>query len=124
MHFLVSLLASAALTAPGAPPPATAAFLAAVASGDLGAARARLSDSVVILDERSGSPVASSLEAFADSVRGCERTGLTWEIDQNDPARAAATATWSCAARPSADAFIWTDLTGVVHVQFGMRPLR
>ena len=102
------------------PPP----FHLAFPVHDLPAARAALSDAVMIMDERQGSPAASSLEAFANYVRGCARTDLTWDVEQGDASRAAITAAWTCPSRPRAEAMIWTDRTGVVHIQFGMRPMR
>ena len=81
MNLLVSLMAATVLAAPDAPPATATAFLSALASGDLPAARAGLSASVVIMDESSGTPASSSLEAFAEFVRACERTDLSWEID-------------------------------------------
>jgi hypothetical protein len=119
MVLVASLIATAALAAPESPPEAASIFLSAVASGDLRAARAALSEDVVIMDERRGDPVASTLEAFAGHVRGCERTGLTWDVDQEDRTRAAVTVTWACPSRPDAQAFIWTVRTRVVHIQFG-----
>lgn len=120
MVFVASLIAAAALAAPGPLPEAATNFLAAVAAGDLRAARAVLSEDVMIMDERGGRPDASTLEAFAGHVRGCRRTDLTWDIDQDDPARAAVTVTWTCPSRAGAEAFIWTDHMRVVFIQFGV----
>jgi hypothetical protein len=113
------MIAAAALAAPGPPPEAATNFRAAIAAGDLRVARAILSEDVVIMDERGAAPGASTLEAFAGRVRGCQRTDLTWDVDQDDRARAAVTVTWSCPSRAGAEAFIWTDRTHVVFVQFG-----
>lgn len=120
MLLVASLLTTAALAAPESPPEAASTFLSAVASGDLRAARAALSEDVVIMDEGRGDPVASTLEAFASRVRGCERSGLTWDVDEQDRTRAAVTVTWTCPSRADARAFIWTDRTRVVHIQFGV----
>jgi hypothetical protein len=120
MLLVASLIATAALAAPESPPAAASIFLSAVASGDLRAARAALSEDVVIMDESREAPVASTLEAFAGHVQGCQRTGLTWDVDQEDRTRAAVTVTWACPSRADAQAFIWTYRTRVVHIQFGM----
>lgn len=130
MNSWMSVLLAAALGPPDAPPappppdPPAAAFLTALASGDLTAARHRLAPEAVIMDDRAGDPVPSSLEAFADYVRGCERTGLTSEADAGPPARAAAAVTWTCPSRGEADAFVWTEERRVVWIQFRMRPVR
>jgi hypothetical protein len=117
---VAALIATAALAAPQPPPAAATSFLSAVASGDLSAARAALSEDAVIMDERRGTPVASTFEAFAGHVRGCERTDLTWDVDPDDRTRAAVTVTWTCPARAGAEAFIWTHGTRIVHIQFGV----
>lgn len=123
MNAWALLLVAAASAAPEAPPAAASAFLSAIASNDLGAARAGLSPDVLIMDATTGNFVGTSLEAFAGYVRGCERAELTWDYDQEDPARSAVSVTWTCPARPNAVAFIWTDPSGVVHIQFGMPPV-
>lgn len=122
MAFIASLVAAAVLLDPAPPPAAVTTFLSAVASGDLRAARGTLSPNVVILDDRNERPVGASLEAFAEYVRDCDRTDLTSEIDQADPARAVVSVNWTCPSGATAEAFIWTDATGVVHIQFGIPP--
>lgn len=130
MMSLISILVAATLAAPPPPPappapdPPAAAFLSAVASGDLPAARAMLAAEVVIMDDRAGNPAPSSLEAFADYVRGCERTGLTSEADAGPPARTAAAVTWTCPSRGNADAFVWSEETRIVWIQFRMQPVQ
>ncbi|HET9429150.1 MAG TPA: hypothetical protein VFO69_12400 [Allosphingosinicella sp.] len=118
---IISLLMAAALTAGDSPPAAAASFLEAVASGDLAAARALVSNDAMIVDESQGSP-SSSLEAFAEYVRGCERQDLTWDVDQDDPGRAASVVTWVCPSRAAVQAFIWTEQSKVVAIQFGPAP--
>lgn len=124
MHVLSSLLAIGASVSQASPPAAASAFLSAVDSGDIRAARAALSEDIVIMDDRLGSPVASSLEAFATYVHGCARTDLTWDVDQADATIAAVSVAWTCPSRPRAQAFIWTDRTGIVHILFRLRPPR
>ena len=119
---IASILVTIALAAPEARPAAAAPFLTAVASGDLGAARALLAEEVTIMDDRAGNPVASTLEAFADYVRGCERTGLFSDVDAGPPERAAASVTWTCPSREAANASIWTEGARVVWIQFRMTP--
>ena len=114
---ILSLVAAAAFAAQDVPPVA-AAFLDALAANDLTAARAMLSDDAMIVDESEGN-AASSLDIFAEHVRGCERTDLTWEVDQEDPTRAASVVTWTCPSGASAEAFIWTERAKVVAIQFG-----
>ena len=118
MQLILSLVAAAALAAQGVPPAAVASFLDAVAAGDLATARSILSDGAMIVDESEGND-ASSLDLFAERIRGCERTGLTWDVDQEDSARAASVVTWTCPSGASAEAFIWTERAKVVAIQFG-----
>src|SRR5947209_5754395 len=121
MIIFASLLVAAA---PGSPPAPASTFLSAVASEDLGAARGTFSDDVVIMDARGGHFADSSLAAFAAYVRGCARSALTWDVDADDPGRAAVSVAWTCPSRASAQAFIWTAGTRVVHIQFGLPPAR
>src|SRR5438067_1585466 len=114
MIIFASLLVAAAPVSPGSPPAPASTFLSAVASGDLGAARATFSDDVVIMDARGGHFVDASLDTFAVYVRGCERSELTWDVDADDPGRTAVSVTWTCPARANAQAFIWTAGTRVV----------
>ena len=117
MVLIASMLAAAA------PAPATA-FLTAVETGDLATARAALADNVVIMDERSGRPTASSLAAFAEYLHGCRRTDLSSEVDPDDATRAAATIGWACRGRPDAGAYVWTERARVVQIEFGSPPGR
>lgn len=117
-----SMAAAAAVAPPQSPPQMITSFLSAVASGDLRAARAALSADAVIIDERRTPPAHATLEAFAGHVQGCARTDLSSDVDPDDPARAAFTVTWTCPSRAGAQAFIWTDRTGLVFVQFGEAP--
>lgn len=121
MTLILSLVAAATLAAQNTPPAAATAFLDVVAAGDLAAARAMLSDDAMIVDESEGN-AGSSLDIFAEHVRGCERTDLTWDVDQEDPARAASVVTWTCPSGMPAEAFIWTERAKVVAIQFGTRP--
>jgi hypothetical protein len=106
-----------------APPPTATRLLDAVEAGNLDAARPLLSPDVMIMSEEGGEEAsASSIDQFARFVRGCRRSELTTETDAEDPSRAAVTVTWSCPSRTGAQAFVWTDPTGVVHIQFGPAP--
>ena len=98
-------------------PAPVATLLAALAGGDLPAARATLSDDVIILRgiERGA---ATSLEAFASHLRGCTRTGLYSDQDSEDRTRFAVTLSWTCPPRGNAQAYIWTAGGRVVHIQY------
>jgi hypothetical protein len=115
-----SLLAVVAFGAPASPPPAAVTLLSALESGDVSAARATLAQDVTIMDSSSGSDVASSIEALADYARGCRRGDVSVEYDSEDPRRGAVTVTCTCPTRAPGQAFVWTEGTRVVWVQFGM----
>ena len=117
---LLAVVALAAQDSEGIPPATASAFLSAIASDDLRAARALLSDDVTIMDDRRGDPVASTLEGFTAHVRDCERTELTWGVDRGDPSKAAITVAWTCPSREPASAFVWTDGAKVVWIQFNL----
>ena len=119
MTGLALLLAGAAFAQAPLPAPA-ASLLTAVEAGDLAAARATLAPDAVIMDESSGRPVASSIEALAAHLRGCERSDTWTDVDAEDPSRAAVTISWTCPGRAATQAFVWTFGAGVVHIQFGM----
>jgi hypothetical protein len=120
MMALAARSAMVALAAPVAPPPAAAALLSALESGDARAARATLAQEVTIMDSSSGSDVSSTLEAVAGYARGCRRSDLSVQYDSEDPRRGAVTVTWTCPAHSPGQAFVWTEGTQVVWIQFGM----
>jgi len=118
---LFSALLVAAAPAPADTPPAAATgLLTAVASGDLAAAGATLAEDVAIMDSSGASPAASSLDAFAASVRGCAQGEPSWDVDGEDRMRAAVTVRWTCPSRPGSEALIWTAGPRVVWIQFGL----
>jgi hypothetical protein len=109
MLIILSLLTAAIQEE--APPPTATRLLDAVEAGNLDAARPLLSPDVMIMSEEGGEEAsASSIDQFARFVRGCRRSELTTETDAEDP------------SRTGAQAFVWTDPTGVVHIQFGPAP--
>jgi hypothetical protein len=114
------LLALAAFSAAVDAPPPVSALLEAVRSGDLAAAQATLSEDAVIMDERSGEPVSSTLRAFVDAVRACEPGIVSAGRDEADPERAAATISWSCPSASRSESLVWTQGPRVVWIQFGM----
>ena len=99
------------------PPASATALLAAVASGDVEAARRTLTDDATIADSSSGRGAESSLEAFMGDVRGCTQVALSWE--NIEEGTGAGTVTWRCPSRQGTQALIWTDPRGVVWIQFG-----
>lgn len=99
-------------------PPAAAALLAAIAAGDLNAARGTLAPDVVIMRGIDTTPTGSSLEVFMGQVRGCARTQLQWETDAGDRSRTAVTVSWTCPPQRNVTAYIWTVGPRVVHIQF------
>ncbi|MDQ4086434.1 MAG: hypothetical protein M3177_00230 [Pseudomonadota bacterium] len=114
-----ALLIASALSSPQ-PGGAADALLAAVARGDLAAARATLDDEAVIVDSRSESFDASSLEAFAAYARDCRAGEVFREVDAEDPRRASVTVRWDCPSREASEDFIWTEGDEVVHILFGL----
>jgi hypothetical protein len=113
----------AALAAPNAaPPPMPAAarqLLDAVAAGDVARARAPLTQDVLITDQRAPKPVPATLKAFLDHVRGCRRTDASTDYDNSDgQLRAAVTVHWTCPARGSVEAFVWTAGRQVAAITF------
>ena len=111
MNLLVLLQAATDAPAP------VAALLAALTGGDLPAARATLSDEVMILRgiERG---TTASLETFASHIRGCARAELFTDQDSEDRTRTAVSISWTCPPRRNARAFIWTAGGRVVHIQY------
>lgn len=120
MIALFALLTAALAASPENPPAAAAALLSSLAADDLPAARAILSDDAMIMDDRSGRPTESTLQAFAASIRGCETAEVTWDVDGDEPMRAAVSVTWACPSRDPTLTFIWTLADEVVHIQFGI----
>ena len=123
MLILILLSASALIAQEQGPPPAASRLLDAIEASDIGAARGTLSPDVMIMSEEGEDEAkASTLENLARFVRGCRRGEVTTDVDAEDPSRTAVTATWTCPSRSDAQAFVWTDSTGVVHIQFGPAP--
>jgi len=119
----IYLLSAAFLLQSDRPPAAATRLLDAVEAGNIADARATLSSDVMIMSEEGEDEAkASTLENFARFVRGCRRGEVTSEDDAEDPSRHAITVSWTCPSRGDGQAFVWTDSTGVVHIQFGPAP--
>ena len=117
------LISAALLVQADAPPAAATRLLDAVEAGNIANARATLSADVMIMSEEGEDEAkASTIENFARFVRGCRRGEVTTEDDAEDPSRHAITVAWTCPSRGDAQAFVWTDGTGVVHSQVGPAP--
>ena len=120
LAFLMAAAAQpAAAETPPTPPP-VAALLAAARSGDIPAARATLSEDVVIMDERGGEPAASTIQAFVEAMRRCEPSIFSMGRDEDDPERSALTISWICPSAPRSESLVWTHGPRIVWIQFGM----
>ena len=114
-------LSLAVAPAPPTPPASVTAFLLALGSHDLAAARATLSRDVQFMD-RGRAVRLGALESFAAYVEGCRQTELSWSFDDEDQTRGAGTVTWTCPSRGATEVFIWTAGARVVAVVFGLPP--
>ena len=113
------VLLAALSTTPQPLPVGAAEIVAAIESGDSAAVQRLLADGATVMDERSGTPEASTAAALREFLNGCERTDLTWDVDQEHSGRIAMTMSWSCGPRGATDAYVWATDGRVEFVQFG-----
>ena len=111
---MIALAALLIAAAQPAPPAWFAIFLGELAAGDVPAARAQLSDDVMIRDADGN---AAALEAFVASVRGCRHDRPSWEVA--DGQDGASSIIWTCPSHAGSQTMIWTHGSRVVAIQFG-----
>jgi hypothetical protein len=117
--FVAVALYALSLGLPESPPAAASIFLDAIEAGDAAAAREAIAAEARIDDTRTGEVLASSVEALADYIGGCERTDIAWRVIEDRPGEGDVEVAWNCPSRDRAQLLVRADEERVLQVRFG-----